>query len=161
AFLDAFFANDRPAATQLRDLIRRAPQLRGMAQIPLLLGFLSALHNEEQQKTPDGRRDLSRLRRGDLYEACLRRLLSGRWRDAPRVLTDGEVDGKLELLEQVAFRLFLDEKEMFSLRELRQAIREAYLGLYRSPLGEKEVNARIHEWSEQDGLLVKAGAGAN
>src|SRR5262249_23889552 len=105
AFLDAFFANDRPAATQLRDLIRRAPQLRGMAQIPLLLGFLSALHNEEQQKTPDGRRDLSRLRRGDLYEACLRRLLSGRWRDAPRVLTDGEVDGKLELLEQVAFRL--------------------------------------------------------
>jgi hypothetical protein len=157
SFLDAFFASDAAAARALRDLILRAPQLRGMAQIPLLLGFLAALYAED----PARRGDFASMRRTELYDRCLRRLLSGAWHDTPRLLSDEEVDAKLELLEQVAFELFAAGKEQFSVRELRRVTNQAYEGLYGERLSEAELTARIREWSETDGLLVKAGAGDN
>jgi hypothetical protein len=132
-----------------------------MAQIPLLLGFLCALYREDRRRPEGQRRELAQQRRCDLYRDCLHRLLSGAWHDAPRLLSDGEVDAKLELLEAVAFRLFVTEKEQFALRELRQVIREAYAGLYGSAPSEEEIAAKVHEWSERDGLLVKAGAGSD
>src|SRR5207249_9509764 len=102
--------------------------------------------------------DLTRMRRCDLYQACLSRLLSGQWRDAPRKLSKAAVDGKLELLEHVAFRLFVAEKEMFSPRELRQVLRESHTDLHHPPMEPEKLDAQIEEWSEQDGVLVQAGA---
>src|SRR5262249_2007323 len=77
AFAGAFFAGEPEAARELRELLRRAPQVRGMAQIPLLLGFLSALYREMREQPAGQRQDLARLRRTDLYRAVLHRLLSG------------------------------------------------------------------------------------
>jgi hypothetical protein len=160
AFVDAFFAGDPPAARELRELLRRAVQLRGMAQAPLLLGFLCAWYREERHKPERQRRDVSRLRRTDLYKAVLERLLSGQWKDPPRSLGKGKVAEKLELLEPLAFRLFASGKEQFSLRDVRQEMRAAYAELYPGrPLSNTEVTERIREWSEEDGLLIEAGAG--
>jgi len=157
-FVDAFFASDSSAARELRELLRRMPQMRGMAQIPLLLGFLCALYREE--RTHGERRDWNLMRRADLYEAVLQRLLSGRWKDPPPPLAEGEVEAKREILEPVAYHLFLRGMEQFKLRDLRLAYRSAHAALYPSgPLTERDVTRRIDEWREQDGVLVKAGDG--
>jgi hypothetical protein len=166
AFVEAFFAGDAAAGGEVTNLLRRAPQVRGMAQIPLLLGFICALYLKERKKPKDKQRDFSRLRRTDLYGEVLRRLLSGEWRAASDetlkddVLSDTEVDEKLELLEPVAFRLFLAGKEQFKTRDIREALHAAYLE--RVPgqgLAPAELTSQIVKWCEQDGVLVKAGAG--
>jgi hypothetical protein len=129
-----------------------------MAQVPLLLGFLCALYREERQHST--RRDWNLMRRTDLYEAVLQRLLSGQWKEPPRPPREGEVEAKREMLEPVAFQLFLAGKQQFPLREVRQAFRVAHAGLYpRGTLTPDEVTRRIDEWREQDGVLVKAGDG--
>jgi hypothetical protein len=162
AFVEAFFAGEPPAARELSDLLRRAPQARGMAQIPLLLGFLCALHREERLKPERQRHDVARMRRTDLYKAVLERLLSGKWKEPPRSPAKAAVDAKLELLEPVAFRLFAAGKEQFSLRELRRAVRAAHATLYPGqPPGREELTEQIREWSEEDGVLVEAGAGGD
>jgi hypothetical protein len=158
AFADAFFAGDSAAAGDLREMLRRTPQVRGVAQVPLLLGFLCALYREERQRNT--RRDWELMRRTDLYEAVLQRLLSGQWKEPPRPPRDGEVEAKRELLGPVAFQLFLAGKQQFPLREVRQAFRSAHAALYpRGTLTADEVTRRIDEWREQDGVLVKAGDG--
>jgi hypothetical protein len=161
SFVGAFFGGDAEAAQDLRALLPRAPQVRGMVQIPLLLGFLCALYWEDRRRPAAERRDLARLRRTELYEDVLGRLLSGKWKDLPRLISGAKVSAKLELLEPVAFRLFLAGREQFTLRELRQAIREAWAEVYpgQAPT-EEALTGRVEEWSEQDGVLVKAGAGA-
>jgi hypothetical protein len=157
-FADAFFAGEPAAAKDLRELLRRTPQVRGMAQIPLLLGFLCALYREDRQSRE--RRDWNLMRRTDLYEAVLQRLLNGQWKEPPRRLTEVEVDAKREMLEPVAYHLFVSGKEQFKLRDVRTAFRSAHAALYPGePLTEKAVSRRIEEWSEEDGVLVKAGAG--
>jgi predicted NACHT family NTPase len=161
AFVDGFFAGEPPAGRELHELLRRAPQLRGMARVPLLLGFLCALHREEWQKPPGQRRDVTRLRRTDLYRKVLERLMRGVWKDLPRPVNRHEVDDKLELLEGVAFRLFAAGKEQFTSRELREAAaRAAHARLYPGQhLDHTELTRRMRQWSEEDGLLVEAGAG--
>lgn len=158
AFADAFFASDAAAATELRELLRRTPQLRGMAQIPLLLGFLCALYLEDRRHGQ--RRDWNLTRRTDLYEAVLQRLLSGRWKEPPRPIAEGEVEAKREMLEPVAYHLFVSGKEQFKLRDVRSAYRSAHAALYPGAwLTDEDVTRRIDEWREQDGILVKAGDG--
>jgi predicted NACHT family NTPase len=160
AFVHAFYDGDTAAMQDLGELLRRAPQVRGMAQFPLLLGFLCKLYLEQRDKPVGERQDLSRLRRTDLYREVLRGLLAGKWRDAPKVLSDAEVAEKLELLEPVAFRLFLAGKEQFTTREAREALRAAYLELTPGQgLTPPELTRQIVMWSEQDGVLIKAGAG--
>ena len=161
AFLDAFFASDAAAAQELRDILHRAPQLRGMAQYPLLLGFLCVLYQEEQGTQSDRLRHFANLRRSELYEFILRRLLSGAWHDTPHLLSDAKVAAKLRLLAQVAFRLFAEGKEQFFMEELLQVTQNAYRDLYSQPLSEAELTSKIEEWSETDGLLIKAGTGDN
>jgi hypothetical protein len=162
AFVGAFFAGEPGAGRELHELLRRAPQLRGMAEVPLLLGFLCALHREERQKTQRQRRDVTRLRRTDLYREVLERLMGDVWKDTPRSVSRDEVAARLELLEGVAFRLFAAGKEQFTRRELRQAARAAHASLYPGqPLSDTELTRRIRQWSEEDGLLVEAGAGGD
>src|SRR5262249_12048403 len=77
----------------------------------------------------------------------------------PRLLSKAAVDAKLELLEAAAFRLFASGKEQFTSRELRRAVRDAHGELYPNrPLTDAEVTEHIDEWTEQDGVLVEAGA---
>jgi predicted NACHT family NTPase len=160
AFMDGFFAGEPAVGRELHELLRRVPQLRGLAGVPLLLGFLCALHREEWQKPQRQRRDVTRLRRTDLYRAVLERLMGGVWKDPPRSVSRDEADAKLELLEGVAFRLFAAGKEQFTRRQLRQAARAAHASLYAGhPLSDTELTRRMRQWSEEDGLLVEAGAG--
>jgi predicted NACHT family NTPase len=131
-----------------------------MTQVPLLLGFLCALYAEERRKPPGERRDLARLRRTDLYQAALWRLLSGQWKEPPRRLPPERVNARLEVLEAVAFQLFLAGKEQFTLRELVQAERSAHAELRPGqPLTEADEGRRFEEWTREDGVLVQAGAG--
>ncbi|MCX6911347.1 MAG: NACHT domain-containing protein [Verrucomicrobia bacterium] len=161
-FANAFFAGDPPAAQELREAIIRTPQLRGMAQIPLLLGFLCALHREQRQQAPAQRLNFAHWRRNDLYEAVLRRLLSGAWRDTTRRSAE-DVNAKLPLITELAYRLFQEGREQFYWSELASTIKAIWGWSTGSlpPYQEKQVKDKITEMSEEDGLLVKAGAGEN
>jgi hypothetical protein len=136
-----------------------------MAEIPLLLGFLCALYREDREQSARLPHFAS-LQKSDVYEACLRRLLSGVWRrvDYERPLSDAEVDDKLQLLEQVAFRLFANEgnsARQFSIRELREVTQDASRDLYGQPLSREKLQEQIDDWCGDDSVLVKAGAGDN
>jgi hypothetical protein len=136
--------------------------VRGIAQIPLLLSFLCRLYLEGRDKPKGDRPDLTRLRRTDLYRIVLRRLLSGEWKMPPRQLKEGQVDRELTLLKPAAFWLFLAGREQFKRDELLQALQFAYAKVDpHEPQTVAKLTSHVEKWTEEDGVLVKAGAGEN
>jgi predicted NACHT family NTPase len=157
-FVNAWFSeSERPGvATKLLNELQRATQIRGLAQVPLLLGLLCKLYWHNELTLP--------IRRVELYEKCLRGLLSEEWKkeDERRQFPEGYVDSKLELAEEIAYRFFIQGKEIFSTRELRQCIIETLSNFPDShDLKGKKPYDLINELSVEDGLLIKAGAGDN
>ena len=132
--------------------LRESPQLQALAGVPLLLALMCRLLA--------GRGELPKSR-AELYAGCLCGILTRRWK-TPRSGDDPYLDAKLELLEETAFQLFVEEKELFSLRDLRTVIEkilEAQSSLARD-LGRKAAAELVREL-EDNGLLIKAGVGDN
>jgi hypothetical protein len=158
-FVDGFFAGEPAAGKDMREMLRRMPQVRGMAQIPLLLGFLCALYRDQRKETSKPR-DWNLVRRTDLYEECTERLLSGAWRDKDKESPREMIRRKLRFATHLAYRLFVQSKEQFSWEELAATIQ----AIWRWPAGplpedkEEQVHDRITELSAKDGLLEEAGA---
>jgi hypothetical protein len=160
AFVQAFFDGNTAAIQEVGELLRRAPQVRGLTRNPLLLGLLCAQCREELEKPAGERRDLTRLRRADLFRFVLGGMLWRRWRAAPGALPESEAGETLELVEQMAFRLFVAGKELFTIRDVREALRSAHLELYPGQgVTPAELTRLSVEFCEQDGMLVKAGVG--
>lgn len=130
--------------------LREIPQLQGLAQVPLLLALMCRLFDEQDQWPRS---------RAELYAGCISGILRRWWKNP--CAEDPYMDAKLELVEELALVLFLDEKELFSLRELRSAVKTVLQKRpdLREELG-KEAAALVREL-EEDGLLIKAGAGVN
>ena len=164
-FVEAWFAGRRALIEPfLRDL-RANPQLQGLGQVPLLLALLCRTYEDKQGKLP--------LRRAELYESCLEGILRRKWKQPLPQLPEAYLDAKRELVEELAYRLFLEEKELFSVRDLRKAIKQI---LEKNPdlredlkISKENPDFRedckkspaelVQELSEGDGLLIKAGAG--
>jgi hypothetical protein len=154
-FVDGFFAGEPAAAKDMREMLRRTPQVRSMAQIPLLLGFLCALYRDKRNQTSKPR-DWNLVRRTDLYEECTERLLSGAWRDKDKELPREMIPPKRRFATHLAYRLFVQSKEQFTWQELADTIQ----GIWGWPAGplpedkEKQVRDKIAELSTEDGLLA-------
>jgi len=130
--------------------LRRLPQVRALAQIPLLLALMCRLF--------DGREELPKSR-AEIYGSCIRGMLRQDWRK-PRSEDDPYLDAKLELLEECAFELFRKGKELFSFEELRNHLGELLKGhsYLKKDLKDKSPRALAEEL-QKDGILIKAGAG--
>jgi predicted NACHT family NTPase len=99
--------------------------------------------------------------RAELYEACIWGILTREWK-TPRSEDEPYLHAKLRLVEEIAYRLFIAEKELFYLDELLDLVEGVFQDQPRleQNLQNKSPSALISEL-QRDGLLIKAGAGVN
>jgi HEAT repeat protein len=143
-----YLNNDAVSASSLIRELRNKPQIRGLAQNPLLLSLICSLYQEKGLTLP--------ARRCQVYEQAVRYMV-GKWsKNRNPELNDAWIDAKTELLEELAYQFSCDGKEIFTLRELRKTIDE-YLRSGNASTDFDNLNASqlITELSEQDGILQK------
>ncbi len=143
-----YLNNDAVSASSLIRELRNKPQIRGLAQNPLLLSLICSLYQEKGLTLP--------ARRCEVYEQAVRYML-GKWsKNRNPELNDAWIDAKTELLEELAYQFSCDGKEIFTLRELRKTIDE-YLrsGNASTDFDKLSASLLISELSEQDGILQK------
>src|SRR5919199_4158140 len=140
--------DDTVSASSLIRELRNKPQIRGLAQNPLLLSLICSLYQEKGLTLP--------ARRCQVYEQAVRYML-GKWsKNRNPELNDAWIDAKTELLEELAYQFSCDGKEIFTLRELRHKI-DKYLRSENasSDFRDKNASCLITELSKQDGILQK------
>jgi predicted NACHT family NTPase len=143
-----YLNDDTVSASSLIRELRNKPQIRGLAQNPLLLSLICSLYQEKGLTLP--------ARRCQVYEQAVRYML-GKWsKNRNPELNDAWIDAKTELLEELAYQFSCDGKEIFTLRELRKTIDE-YLrsGNASTDFDNLSASHLISELSEQDGILQK------
>jgi HEAT repeat protein/phage terminase Nu1 subunit (DNA packaging protein) len=143
-----YLNDDTVSASSLIRELRNKPQIRGLAQNPLLLSLICSLYQEKGLTLP--------ARRCQVYEPAVSHML-GKWsKNRNPELNDAWIDAKTELLEELAYQFSCDGKEIFTLRELRKTIDE-YLrsGNASSDFDNLSASQLISELSEQDGILQK------
>jgi HEAT repeat protein/phage terminase Nu1 subunit (DNA packaging protein) len=143
-----YLNDDAVSASSLIQELRNKPQIRGLAQNPLLLSLICSLYQEKGLTLP--------AQRCQVYEQAVRYML-GKWsKKRNPELNDAWIDAKTELLEELAYQFSYDGKEIFTLRELRKTIDE-YLRSGNASTDFDNLNAHllISELSEQDGILQK------
>jgi HEAT repeat protein len=143
-----YLNDDTVSASSLIRELRNKPQIRGLAQNPLLLSLICSLYQEKGLTLP--------ARRCLVYEQAVRYML-GKWsKNRNPELNDTWIDAKTELLEELAYQFSCDGKEIFAERELRHKI-DKYLRSENasSDFRDKNASCLIIELSEQDGILQK------
>jgi HEAT repeat protein len=143
-----YLNDDTVSASSLIRELRNKPQIRGLAQNPLLLSLICSLYQEKGLTLP--------ARRCQVYEQAVCYML-GKWRKKRNPeLNDAWIDAKTELLEELAYQFSCDGKEIFTRRELRHKI-DKYLRSEKasSDFRDKNASCLIKELSEQDGILQK------
>jgi len=134
------------AAELVREL-RSKPQVRGLAQNPLLLSLICSLYQEKGLTLP--------ARRCQVYEKAVEYML-GKWSQNRRDQSEGRIRAKLRLLEDIAYYYSCEGQEAFEFDDLYDRIEE-YLQGERVPTVFRDVDTDelITELSEQDGILQK------
>jgi len=143
-----YLNDDTVSASSLIRELRNKPQIRGLAQNPLLLSLICSLYQEKGLTLP--------ARRCQVYEQAVRYML-GKWsKNRNPELNDAWIDAKMELLEELAYQFSYESKDIFTKRELRQEI-DKYLRSQSasSDFRDKNASCIITELSEQDGILQK------
>lgn len=151
-FVRAWFSGRPEKGEAFLRKLRESPQVQALARIPLLLALMCCLFDE---------RDELPKSRAELYEACIWGILTQKWK-TPRSGDDPYFHAKLRLTEEVAYRLFIAEKELFYLDDLLDLVGEIFRDQpqLKENLGNKSSVDLIGEL-QRDGLLIKAGAGVN
>jgi len=149
-FVRIWFGRRPERASAFLAELRRVLHVRALARIPLLLALMCRLF--------DGREELPKSR-AEIYGSCIRAMLRQDWRKPP-LRDDPHLNAKLELLEELCFELFQKGKELFSLGELEDQIKEL---LEERPSLKKDLEGKspreLSKELQDDGILIKAGAG--
>ncbi|MCH8293281.1 HEAT repeat domain-containing protein [Candidatus Poribacteria bacterium] len=123
----------------LREL-RNKPQIRGLTQNPLLLSLLCSLYQTKKLTLP--------VRRCEVYKQAVNAMFD--WRNTERdVQDDSRIDFKIEILEGLAYRFSCENREKFTLRDIRHKIADI---TGQSPFSD-DVNELTAELTEKDGIL--------
>jgi HEAT repeat protein len=150
AFVRSWFGEDRSAAERFLAVLGGSEEVRGLAQIPLMLSFLCLAYNGRASRLPSSR--------VALYDRCLRGLLR-EWKEEREesAVSDAAVAARLELLEAVGYALAADGYDQFNEAELRdrllpwlERLRPGH-ELYRRPADALIAGIRA------DGILVATG----
>ena len=122
------------------------PQIRGMAQNPLLITIICRLYQEKDIKLP--------TRRCLLYKKAINYMLSS-WSRKSIKQTEARVQSKISLLEEMAYFFSKKKgKEIFSLKELLK-FTQKFLTKEKSFTKFYDADSIITELSEDDGILIK------
>jgi len=147
-FVRKWFAGQPERGDLFLRKLRENLQLKGLAQVPLLLALMCRLFdvNDELPKS-----------RADLYEACVWGILTREWK-TPCSGDTVYFHSKVHLMEEVAFELFSAEKECFYLDDLLSVLQD------QPRLGQNQHDKhaeRLVTELQEDGLLIKAGDAVN
>ena len=152
-YIDTWFTNaadyindDSVSAKGLIEELRHKPQMSGLAQNPLLLSLLCSLYQEKGLKLP--------ARRVQVYEKTVNYMLS-QWSQHRKSLSDGEIEAKRQLLEELAYGFSSSDKEIFSGSELLSEIQK-----YQDKEG-KLSHTLMTELTEEYGILQKLDRESN
>jgi HEAT repeat protein len=149
-FVQAWFSGRPERGEAFFRKLQESPQVQALAGIPLLLALMCRLFDESDEFPKS---------RAELYEACIWGILTREWK-ASSPADDPYLHAKRKLVEEIAYRLFLAEKELFRLDELMDTVE----GIFREqPRLEQNLQnkspANLIRELQRDGLLIKAGAG--
>lgn len=141
--------NESTLAKVLLLELENKPQIRGLAQNPLLLSLVCSLYQEEQLELP--------TRRVEVYEQAVSCILK-KWKEKKekKTYSDAIVKAKKGLLEKLAYHFSCEGKDIFSMDELVDKIEE-YLKGDKVPTDFKNIKTSelIEELSEGDGTIQK------
>ena len=154
AYIQTWFKNaagyledDSVSAEGLIEELRHKPQIGGLAQNPLLLSLLCSLYQVKGLTLP--------ARRTQVYGKAVDYML-GKWGvdNHRQSVNEARVSAKKELLQELAYQLSDEGKEIFSIDELRSKI-ENYLRSEQACSDFKTLSAAslIEELSEKDGII--------
>ncbi|MEQ8539554.1 MAG: HEAT repeat domain-containing protein [Coleofasciculus sp. D1-CHI-01] len=154
AYIQTWFKNaagyledDSVSAEGLIEELRHKPQIGGLAQNPLLLSLLCSLYQVKGLTLP--------ARRTQVYGKAVDYML-GKWGidNHRQSANQARVSAKKELLQELAYQLSDEGKEIFSIDELRSKI-ENYLRSEQACSEFKTLSAAslIEELSEKDGII--------
>jgi HEAT repeat protein len=142
-----YIDNDLVSANGLIRELQNKPQIRGLAQNPLLLSLLCSLYQEKELMLP--------ARRCQIYEKAVLCMLS-KWTRNRKPQSEGKIRAKIRVLEELAYQFTCEGKEIFSSDELYDKIEE-YLQGEKVPtvFRKTDTDELIAELSEEDGILQK------
>ncbi|MES0336227.1 MAG: HEAT repeat domain-containing protein [Candidatus Magnetobacterium sp. LHC-1] len=148
SFVDKWFRGEAEKARELNRELGKRTRVKSLAGNPLLLSFVCILYGEFRT-FPE--------RRVTLYEWCVKVLLND-W-DESRGIERRNIfgqDKKKLLLQDIAYRFFLEGKRYFKKDELIRAIQECLPVLY---LKKTDADAILQEISTNHGLLKEQAEG--
>ncbi len=142
-----YLNDDSVSAPALMRELQHKPQIRGLAQNPLLLSLICSLYQEKGLTLP--------ARRCQVYEQAVNYML-GKWSQNRQPQNEGRMVAKTRFLSELAYHFTCQGQEIFSRDELYDRIEE-YLQGERVPTSFKDADTGelIAELSEQDGILQK------
>ncbi len=139
---------EEPGVRSAKGLIhelQQRPQIRGLAQNPLLLSLLCSLYQKDKLTLP--------ARRVQIYEHAIEYMLE-KWTRNRNPQKKGRIRAKRHLLEDLAYQLSCEYKEVFTADDLYDKV-EAYLRSDSVSSVFKESNSEtlIAELTEEDGII--------
>ena len=142
-----YLNDDSVSAPALIRELQNKPQIRGLAQNPLLLSLICSLYQEKGLTLP--------ARRCQVYEQAVCYML-GKWSQNRQSQSEGRMVAKTRFLSELAYHFTCQGQEIFSRDQLYDRIEE-YLQGERVPTSFKDADTGdlIVELSEQDGILQK------
>jgi HEAT repeat protein len=152
-YIEIWFSNaadyinkDFVSANGLIRELQNKPQIRGLAQNPLLLSLLCSLYQEQELTLP--------ARRCQIYEKAVHCMLS-KWTRNRKPQSEGKIRAKIRLLEELAYHFTCEGKEIFSPDDLYDKI-EAYLQERNiTVFRDTDTDELMMELSEEDGIIQK------
>lgn len=164
-FISSWFGEDFDNAEKMRQLIRASPQLRGMAELPLLLGFLCSLFQHEQRPgvfSLLSGQSIAEVNRSRLYEGIVDSLLLRLWdRTRPEygdhlpLQQSSLLQRRRKILEALAFQYFLEDKVQFAQDDLESRVAKLNAQLGMEPM--QSPVQLVQELSQVLGVMIQGG----
>ncbi|WP_107670181.1 HEAT repeat domain-containing protein [Cyanothece sp. BG0011] len=142
------------SADGLINELKNKPQIQGLAQNPLLLSLLCSLYQSKGLILP--------ARRTQVYEKAVNYMLSQWSKDNQRkLLDDGWIIAKKNLLEYLAYKFSCQNQEVFSKEDLYNKINEYLEQTDKREFKEKTATELMKELTEEDGIIQTLSADGN
>ncbi len=166
-FIDQFFT-DESVRSAVKQQLRATPQLNGLAQVPLLLGFLCAYVHQNfvlSQRAPAGI-SLQGLGRNDLYAFIVDSHLRKTWHEGEATarlepsgtqLAEDQVEEDRRMLSHIAYQLLAKNRQQFAYDDLITAIRAACRAAYETPWTADEQKAWYRRMVGASGIIIRSG----
>jgi hypothetical protein len=146
-FARGYFGQEEKAEEFLAEL-DDSTQIRGMAEVPLLLTFVCKIYESREDS------GFQSANRADVYERILDKILSATWHETERTSIRHKPGLKNEL-SALAFTLLIQGELQFRGSKLREAIKFA---MTPTPPTRSNVDERLDEYTGKPGVLTSVGS---